>query len=276
MSSKDHCILKYNEYKRTYGAVPKFREFCKFAEITEGYLVTLYGRDAFAQLQRECGDVANKLMLERIPRDHIMKQYGDLALELNALPNSADWIYRKLVPGPSGLKKSPHSIKWSEFPQLFADWVEAERITGYDRVVALTKGRGTTKSAPQDLKDRKFNALVREIRLWSPARRRNTEGEYKIELRSHLKSRGYGVNEEFGESNFDLLVDNIYAIELKKDPNLSEYDRLFGQLARHLQHQLRVVALIFDVPREDNYSQFSALVDAYLNKDKNTVEIMKK
>jgi len=97
-----------------------------------------------------------------------------------------------------------------------------------------------------------------------------------VELRSHLKSLGYVVNEEFGESNFDLLINRNYAIEIKKDPKLGEYDRLFGQLARHLQHQLRVIALIFDAPGEDNFNNFSSLVDSYLNKERKTVEIIKK
>jgi len=44
-----------------------------------------------------------------------------------------------------------------------------------------------------------------------------------VELRSHLKSLGYVVNEEFGESNFDLLINRNYAIEIKKDPKLGEF-----------------------------------------------------
>ena len=67
-----------------------------------------------------------------------------------------------------------------------------------------------------------------------------------------------------------------FAIEIKKDPKLAEYDRLFGQLARHLQHQLRVIALVLDAPGEDNFSNFSSLVDDYLNKDTRMVEIIKK
>lgn len=112
--------------------------------------------------------------------------------------------------------------------------------------------------------------------MWSPGRRRNSEGEYKIELRSHLKSLQYEANEEFGESNFDLLINKRYAIEIKKDPKLGDYDRLFGQLARHLQYQPRVIALIFDAPSEDNFSNFALLVDSYLNKEKKIVEIIKK
>ena len=162
------------------------------------------------------------------------------------------------------------------FPQKFSEWVESGRITGYDKVLEYI-GKSVEKSISSvGAKDREFDRLVDAIRLWSPARRRNSEGEYKIELRSHLKSRGYEVNEEFGQSNCDLLVSKSYIIETKKDPQLSDYDRMFGQLARHLQHQLRVVAVIFDAPGEDNFSNFSLLVDSYLNKEKKRVEIIKK
>ncbi|MGO9363468.1 MAG: hypothetical protein ACLP02_08400, partial [Rhodomicrobium sp.] len=80
----------------------------------------------------------------------------------------------------------------------------------------------------------------------------------------------------YGESQFDLLVERKYAIEHKKDPSLGEYDRLFGQVARHLQHQQKVIVLILEATRGDNYDNFTMLVDRYLNVDKNAVEIIKK
>lgn len=276
MISKDDCILKYKEYKRIHGNVPKFKEFRTFAGITERDLVRLYGRDAFAKLQRECGDAANKLTLERAPRDGIMKQYGELAKKLGALPNTADWLHQALTPTSRSLARSPHFIKWSDFPQLFADWVSAEKVTDFDKVIQLIQERSHTAGVANKSKDREFETLIKNIRSWSPARRRTGEEGYKVELRGHLKSLRYEVNEEHGESKLDLLIDRTYAIELKKEPSLSEYDRLFGQLARHLQNQKRVIALIFDVPREDSYRQFTALVDEYFNKEKNTVEVMKK
>ena len=67
-----------------------------------------------------------------------------------------------------------------------------------------------------------------------------------------------------------------FAIEIKKDPKLGDYDRLCGQLARHLQYRLRVIALVLDAPGEDNFANFSSLVDGYLNKDATMVEIIKK
>jgi hypothetical protein len=267
MTSKDDLIQKYAEYKATNGSIPECRDFIKFAKIPRRQLTALFGRDAYSKLQRESGDEPNKLVLERTPRE---------TLKSGGLPNSSDWMYHKLRPSVDGLRKSPHFIPWEMFPQKFSEWVESERITGYDKVLDHISKSVAKSNARVGVKDGEFDRLVDAIRLWSPARRRNSEGEYKIELRGHLKNRGYEVNEEFGQSNCDLLVSKSYIIETKKDPQLSDYDRLFGQLARHLQHQLRVVALIFDAPGEDNFSNFSLLVDSYLNKEKKRVEIVKK
>src|SRR2546425_3526187 len=137
MISKDDCIRKYAEFKATYGSIPEWRDFIKFAKIPRRQLTVLFGRDAYSKLQRECGDEANKLVLERTPRETIMRQYGDLALETlksGGLPNSSDWIHRNLRPSIDGLRKRPHFIPWEMFPQKFSEWVESERITGYDKV----------------------------------------------------------------------------------------------------------------------------------------------
>ena len=118
--------------------------------------------------------------------------------------------------------------------------------------------------------------MIKDVKDWMPDRRRNSEETYKVELRAHLKSLNYELNEEFGERKYDLLVQRKYAIEIKKDPNLSEYDRLFGQLARHLQHQCKVIVLILEATSKDKYDNFTTLVDKYLHVDENSVEVIGK
>src|SRR5438552_945792 len=276
MIAKEYCKRKYVEYKESHQGTPKKDDFFKFAKIPERQLVSLYGRDAYTKLQEECGDEANKLNLERTPKETIMRQYGDLSLELEKLPNSSDWLHHRLRPSISGLGKAPHFIKWSEFPSKFQEWVKEENITGYDKVLGYTNESAIGLKTKTERQDAEFERVLRDIRLWSPGRRRNSEGEYKIELWAHLKSLGYRMDEEFGESNVDLLVNKKHAIETKKDPQLSDYDRLFGQLARHLQHQRNVIALIFDAPSEDKFFNFVSLVDKYLNKEESFVEVIKK
>ena len=205
-----------------------------------------------------------------------MRQYGDLARELGGLPVRAEWDHRGLRPKAESLLRRPHFIKWSELPFKFREWVESENINDYVDVIGWIKLPPQTTQVSREKLDSDYERLVRDVRYWSPARRRNTEEPYKVELRMHLKSLGYSVNEEFGESDVDLLVSRKFAIETKKAPNLAEYDRLFGQIARHLQHGEWVIAVIMDVPREDQYQNFMSLVDEYLNKDGKFVEVMKK
>jgi len=250
MITKEYCQQKYMEFKEANSRLPLRDEFLRFAKISKRQLNELYGRDAFSKIQKDCGDEANKWGRERTPREKIMRQYGDLAKDLKELPRSSDWVHRKLRPSLSGLKEAPHFIKWLDFPARFMEWVKEESAVGYEEVLGYIQNQADTSKAKLDRVDAEFRRVIQDIRTWAPARRRNSEEGYKVELRAHLKSLGYSLNEESGESNVDLLVNNRHAIETKKDPLLADYDRLFGQLARHLQHHQNVIACIFDVPRE--------------------------
>ena len=203
-----------------------------------------------------------------------MAQYGDLTLELQALPAGADWTQKGCRPSVSGLGKKPHPIDWSEMSQKFRQWALANAPAKYKGILDLIPDRQS--ALKHSRQSAKLSTLLADIRAWSPARLRNTEGEYKIELRKKLEELRYAINEEFGESNSDLVVEKAFVIETKKDPQLSDYDRLFGQAARHLQHFPVVIAVIFDVPSEDKFDNFKILVDVHLNKGKHTVEVVKK
>ena len=159
-------------------------------------------------------------------------------------------------------------------PQNFVEWVTTNKVAGFDRAIEIITASVKFSTIKRKNGDEDFGRLIKDVRGWTPARRRNSEAEYKIELRKHLESLKHELNEEFGESKYDLLVRREYAIELKKDPDLGEYDRLFGQLARHLQHQCKVIVLILDASRKDKYDNFASLVDKYLNVDKNSVEVI--
>jgi len=273
MTTKEICIAKYQEYKATYNRTPKYKEYLKFSGVPKRHLIQLFGKDAYSNLQIECGDRPNKLNLVRAPNDKIMRQYGDLSIELGRLPTSSDWLYKGSKPSISGLERSPHNIKWSEFPSKFKEWVEKENITGYKKVLEYIEHH-ITKPSVKESKD--FTKIIKEIQNWSPARRRNSEGEYKIELRKYLESLHYNLGEEKGDSDVDLVIDNKFAIEIKKDPNSTDYDRLFGQLARHLQRYDEVIALIMDPPTGDKLRDFESLVDLYLNTKNKLVVVIRK
>jgi hypothetical protein len=277
MHTKETCINKYKECKLSKnGGIPEYREFLRYAGIHKSKLSRLFGASAYSKLQEEAGDTPNRLQIERTPFATIMQQYGDLVAEVGTVPAYAEWDQRGLRPTASGLRKKPHEMKWSDLPARFMEWVQANGVSGFDTAIEIITNSGRAPINKSMNGDRAFSRLIDAVRAWTPARRRNSEAEYKIELRKHLELLKYVLNEEYGESLCDLLVQKKYAIEIKKDPNLGEYDRLFGQLARHLQHQRKVIVLIIEATRGDHYDNFAGFVDTYLNIGDNSVDIIKK
>ncbi len=78
MISKEACIKKYKEFKKEYGRIPKLREFLKYAVVQQRVLIKFFGDDAYSKLQVECGDIANKLILERTPREKLCANMATL------------------------------------------------------------------------------------------------------------------------------------------------------------------------------------------------------
>jgi hypothetical protein len=274
--TKESCIQKYIECKRSKnGEIPERDEFLRVAGIPKGQLQRVFGPSWYSKLQAAAGDIPNKLQLERTPFDIIMRQYGNLVTEVKKIPRYADWDQHGLRPTDGGLSKI-HGVKWSEMPDKFMEWVRSNNISEFDEAIQIictcTPATVINHERPATF----FSLLIKDVREWTPALRRNSEGEYKIELRKHLESLKYDLNEECGDSNCDLLVEGKCIIELKKDPSSSEYDRLFGQIARHLGHSSKIVVLILQATRGDKYDDFVELVDRYLNVGENLVEVIKR
>jgi hypothetical protein len=277
MLTKDACVQKYKECKRSKnGGVPEYREFLEYAGIGKRNLSRLFGTSAYSKLQDEAGDAPNRLQMERTPFATIMQRYGELVMEVGVVPPYAEWDMRGLKPTEAGLRQKPHNMKWSDLPTRFVEWATTNSVPGFENALEIIAKSGRAAANKPNDSDSDFSRLISDVRSWTPARRRNSEAEYKIELRKHLESLDYKLNEEYGESQFDLLVEKRYAIELKKDPDLAEYDRLFGQLGRHLQHSQKVIVLILEATRKDKYDNFAVLVDRYLNVGQNLVDVIKR
>jgi len=268
------CKERYTALRRRLGRKPMVDEYFEAFRISDTALVKLFGPSPYSKLQEECGDKPNKLEMVRTALDDIMVQYGDLALKLGRLPTEPDWRFNGCRPGRSGLRKAPHHIMWSDMPSRFSEWASSRSDEKYNSVVALTPTRAP--KATSDRGSHQLSKLLADIGAWSPGRMRNSEGEYKIELRKTLEALGYAVNEEHGESNADLVVEGSLIIETKKAPQLSDYDRLFGQIARHLNEHPVVIAIIFDVTAADKLDSFKVLVDRHLNTGQYIVQILKK
>ena len=277
MHTKETCIQRYKDMKALAGGMaPKYRDFLDQVGLSNTRLMELFGSEAYTKLQQEAGDVPNRLKIERTQTRTIMERYAALVVETGVVPVYAEWAQRGLRPTSSGLDES-HGIKWSKMPQRLLEWVASKAEGEFETAVAIVKGalavKGDNALSPPP-SDRGLTRLLGDIRRWMPARRRNSEGEYKIELRKHLESLGYRLNEEHGDSLCDLLVDRAFSIEIKKDPSLQEYGRLFGQIARHLQGYSSVIVLIFDPRRGDTHDKFLSLVDRFLNVGQSSVEVV--
>ena len=117
MTTKAFCNEKYLAQRTQLGRKPTKKEFLAYAGFGDRTLERLYGGSPYVKLQVECGGAPNKLEMTRTPLEEIMAQYGDLALELQALPAGADWTQKRCRPSVSGLGKNPHHIDWSEMSQ---------------------------------------------------------------------------------------------------------------------------------------------------------------
>ena len=74
--------LYINEYKKlkelSNGKEPLLKKFLKFFNIHKRRLEEVFGGDAYTKLQQECGDSANKLLMERTSFTQILNHYGQL------------------------------------------------------------------------------------------------------------------------------------------------------------------------------------------------------
>lgn len=272
MITKLEAIKLYYSIKKQLGKQPTYPEYIKLSGITKRTLDKLYGSSSFSKLQQECGDIPSTFLKARTTLDEIMGQYGDLALELGSLPKAADWTHKGCRPSEAGLAKPPHSISWSQMPVHFKAWANSS-----EKYAPVLRWIPNTEPTPvKNNTNTKLEKLLADIREWSPDRRRNVEETYKVELRNQLRTLKYELTEERGDSNVDLVVNNTFAIETKKEPALADYDRMFGQIARHLEQYSIVIAVIFDVPRQDQFVTFQALADKHFNPVGTKVLIIKK
>lgn len=268
------CIKKYVEFKQAHdGRTPKYVEFLKYAGVDKRGLQRLFGPSAFTKVQEAAGDTPNKLQMERTPTFTIMTQFGLLVAEKHGIPVYADWAHKGFSPTETGLSRV-HGIKWSEFPLKFLEWVKSTNATGFDEAIQIIEATVPEDRRTDEGKENEFSRLIRDVRSWIPARRRNSEETYKVELRKHLESIKHTMNEEVGDSKCDLVVSGKFAIEIKKDPDQSEYDRLFGQIARHLEAHRKVIVLILEATRKDKFDAFTSMIDRYLNVEKNSIDVI--
>jgi len=270
MDIRKDYIEKYNTLKKLKGGQKPFKkEFLDHYKIKEQSLLMTFGKDPYSTLQNESGDKPNKLDLTRTEISHILKQYGELARRHQRIPVQADWFAANLFPRPDGIKKV-HNLTWSQLPEIFVENYKDK--TEWKDVLQLFK-RDNPAVAATDKKNKVFYEIVDKITAWTPDRKRVLEEGYKIELRKYLE-KYFDVEEEVGETNTDLLLNKKYPIEIKKDPTLSEYDRLLGQMIRHNKQYGSAIAVVTSLSSQDRFIKFQKLFVDIHDKLDMTAEII--
>jgi len=153
---------------------------------------------------------------------------------------------------------------------------ESKRVK--DKVIKpIIKGPDITeiKMADETIPSIKgFSDMTSLVRKWTPSKKHRYEEGYQMDLKSYLEYKcGCRVRLEALESKTDLLVNNNYPIEIKKNPNKSEYDRLVGQILRYYKAKENAIAVICDVKSKQLFDDFK---ESIKNLFPNNVEIIQK
>jgi hypothetical protein len=263
-------IDKYKSFKELNGGQKPIRkDFLKFSKLNDNQLTKVFGQNAFSVLQEECGDKPNKLEMKRTSTEQIFEQFGQLVRKHNRPINTSDWTQAGFRPSAANLRVI-HKLKWSDMTPSFLRFAIDNPI--WKDVVAIL---GSTEKTPSTKRDKKFVEIVGKINGWTPDRKRVLEEGYKIELRKYLE-QFFDVEEEVGETNTDLLLNKKYPIEIKKDPTLSEYDRLLGQMIRHNKQYGSAIAVVTSLSSQDRFIKFQKLFVDIHDKLDMTAEIINK
>jgi hypothetical protein len=248
-------IEKYNELKAlNNGAKLLRKDFLKFSNIKDQELERVFGKNSYSKLQAESGDNPNKLQLVRTPIVGILENFGLLVRKHQRNIVIADWLEANYSPKPDGIRVV-HKIKWSRLPNVFIDHFKNK--TEWTDVLNILQG--SLKPNNEPLKTNKvFTDIVEKIVQWTPDRKRAIEEGYKIEIRNYLEKH-FSLEEEVGDTNPDLLINEKYPIEIKRDPSQSEYDRLLGQMIRHNKSFGNAIAIITNISSQDRFKKFQKL-----------------
>ena len=276
--TKEDFLKAYNKMKaNNKGVPPKCEEFLDESGYTLKQLKKVFSnRKPYTKLQILAGDEPNAWR-DKTPISVLMERYGDLAArtlkEAEELPILDDWDDAGLKPTHEGLKKV-HGFKWGQFQDRFKQFCDdnPEFASQYPEVL-----NAISKNPVRNRTNKQFDDVHSFVQEWVPPIRMHGEREYQADLAAELKHspifNNVKIRQEKGESRTDIGVGSEVCIEMKKSPTQTEYDRCFGQIARHLENYDYVVALILDVKTLELFDDFNELVDKYF---KECVRVVKK
>jgi hypothetical protein len=122
---------------------------------------------------------------------------------------------------------------------------------------SLAKPTWKTTQPPDEVKLH-IPEIVQTIKEWVPKQRYRNEETYQAALAEYLVGQGIEAPEQQGASLVDVLAARGIGIEARVNPDRGEYDRLSGQITRHLEGTGIVVVLILRPDRRDLLEEYEA------------------
>lgn len=124
--TKEYCITKYKELKKTLGHQPDSREFYEQSDISQ-YQIKIFFR-TFAKLAQAAGDQPNLPLHKKNPKkldDELFEKYAIWVREIKNHPTSVEWLYQRKAKPMLGLPDE-HAYRrlglWSNMPEFFRSW----------------------------------------------------------------------------------------------------------------------------------------------------------
>ena len=151
----------------------------------------------------------------------------------------------------------------SESPSFFWKWAD-DFIAEIERHGFRQQSTGIpmwlTKQAPEET-ETSLHKIVQFVEDWIPKQRFTKEEAYEAALAEHLVGKGVPAPEQQGASLVDILAANGIGIELKLNPDRNEYNRLSGQIMRHLEQYGVVIVLILRADNRDLLEEYQSRFD---------------
>jgi hypothetical protein len=105
--------------------------------------------------------------------------------------------------------------------------------------------------------------LLQAINSWTPKRRYPHEDGYQSDLSHFLEYQfNYQTSMEDGPTHADILINNQFPIEMKKNPTQQTYYKLMGQMIAHRGAHGCSIAIVCDVKRQQAFDEFRAHLEA--------------
>ncbi|NPD87379.1 MAG: hypothetical protein HGN29_01565 [Asgard group archaeon] len=117
--------------------------------------------------------------------------------------------------------------------------------------------------------DEELHEIADIISNWVPDMRYIHEEGYQAELSSLLKLKhGFKVQKEVGATQIDILVNDTIPIELKKNPNRGDFDRLSGQIIRNIDTYGKLIVVICQLETQELFMEYkSSLGNRYSSEE---------